>query len=55
MVCNHILECIYNMDNILKPLDKWINKKLDINYKWKIGLILMAFIVGVTIRFILTP
>ncbi len=41
---------------MIKKIDKWINKKLEfINYKLKMAIILMAFIVGMTIRIILTP
>lgn len=38
---------------MFKEIDKWINKKLSINYKWKMAIILLAFFVGVTIRMIL--
>ena len=40
---------------MIKRIDKWINKKLNINYKWKMFFVLIAFIIGLTIKLILTP
>ncbi len=40
---------------MIKKIDKWINKKLDFNYKLKIAIVILAFFVGLTIRMILTP
>ena len=37
---------------VIKKIDKWINKKLDFNYKLKILIIIVAFFVGLTLRLI---
>ena len=39
----------------MKKIDKWINKKIDFNYKLKILIVIVSFFVGLTIRLILTP